>query len=54
MFALIRRGWIHVSRERPVPKHPLYPIFNVAFASLDLLRGTVAKTSQMQLILKRV
>lgn len=53
MFAISRRGWIRVSCERPIPKHPLYPILNIAFASLDLFRGTVAKTSQMQLILKR-
>jgi 2-polyprenyl-3-methyl-5-hydroxy-6-metoxy-1,4-benzoquinol methylase len=53
MFALSRHGWIRVSRERPVPKHPLYPILNIAFASLDILRGAFAKTSQMQLILKR-
>jgi 2-polyprenyl-3-methyl-5-hydroxy-6-metoxy-1,4-benzoquinol methylase len=53
MFAMSRRGWIRVSRERPVPKHPLYPILNIVFASLDLVRGKVAKTSQMQLILRR-
>jgi SAM-dependent methyltransferase len=53
MFAMHRHGWIRVSRERPVPKHPLYPILNMAFASFDLVRGMAAKTSQMQLILKR-
>jgi SAM-dependent methyltransferase len=53
MFAMHRHGWIRVSRESPVPKHPLYPILNMAFASFDLVRGMAARTSQMQLILKR-
>lgn len=53
LFALSRKGWIHVSRERPIPRHPLFPVLSVAFAALDLVRSHVAKTSQMQLILKR-
>lgn len=53
MFAMSRNGWIRISRERPIPKHPLYPVLNVIFAALDMVRGKVARTSQMQLILKR-
>ncbi|MFK7847960.1 MAG: class I SAM-dependent methyltransferase [Rhodothermales bacterium] len=53
LYALGRRKWIRVSKERPVPKHPLYPVFNIFFACTDLLRGQVAKTSQMFAILKQ-
>lgn len=53
LYALGRKQWIQVSNHRPVPKHPLYPILNMAFAGLDLIRGSVAKTSQMFAILKQ-
>ncbi len=52
LYALSRNGWIRVSRDRPVPKHPLYPILNVTFGSIDLLRSMVSKTSQMQVVLR--
>ena len=54
LFALSRNRWIHVSSERPVPSHPLYSLLNIGFACIDLLRGKIAKTSQMLVILKRV
>lgn len=54
LYALGRRKWIRVSEDHPVPKHPLYALLNMVFACIDLLRGRVAKTSQMFAILKQV
>jgi 2-polyprenyl-3-methyl-5-hydroxy-6-metoxy-1,4-benzoquinol methylase len=51
MFAMSRHKWISITPSRPVPRHSLYPILNVAFAALDIGRGAISKTSQMQLIL---
>lgn len=53
LYALARKKWIQVSRQRPIPKHPLYPLLNMGFAGLDLIRGRVAKTSQMLVILRQ-
>lgn len=52
LFALSRNKWIHVSNKRPVPSHPLYAPVNLCFAGMDLLRGQLAKTSQMLIILE--
>jgi 2-polyprenyl-3-methyl-5-hydroxy-6-metoxy-1,4-benzoquinol methylase len=53
MFALGRKKWIDISRTRPVPSHPLYPLLNAGFAAFDMIRGLFAKTSQMFVILDR-
>ena len=53
LFYLGRKKWIRVSSERPVPNHPLYPLLNMGFACIDLLRGKIAKTSQMLVVLGR-
>ncbi len=52
LFALNRRGWARVTRDRPAPRHPLYPLLNIGFACLDMVRGKLAKTSQMLVILE--
>jgi hypothetical protein len=52
LFALSRKKWILTSSDRPVPRHPLYPLLNVGFACLDWLRGRFAKTSQMLVVLE--
>ena len=54
LYALARKKIIQVSRDRPIPKHPLYPLLNMGFACLDMLRGRAAKTSQMFAILRHV
>lgn len=53
LFALERRGWIRTSPAHPVPHHWLYPLLNVAFAGVDLLRKPFARTSQMFVVLQR-
>jgi 2-polyprenyl-3-methyl-5-hydroxy-6-metoxy-1,4-benzoquinol methylase len=53
LFALARRKWISISRERPAPQHPLYPLLNIVFAAFDMLRSPFAKTSQMIAVLER-
>jgi 2-polyprenyl-3-methyl-5-hydroxy-6-metoxy-1,4-benzoquinol methylase len=53
LFWMNRRGWIHISRERPAPAHPLYPLLNAAFAGFDLMRGLFMKTSQMFAIIDK-
>lgn len=45
LFWLARRGLIKTSPSRPVPQHPLYKIFNVNFAAMDIARSKFAKTS---------
>ena len=52
LFALARKKFIRVSRERPVPTHPLYRILNMGFAGFDMLRGIFFKTSQMLVVLE--
>jgi SAM-dependent methyltransferase len=54
LFAMSRRGWIHISIERPALNHPLYPVFSAAFAALDMIRGPFAKTSQMLVVLEHI
>ncbi|MCI0590223.1 MAG: class I SAM-dependent methyltransferase [Gammaproteobacteria bacterium] len=54
LSALSRNKCIRVSSERPVPSHPLFSLLNVVFACIDMLRGTIAKTSQMLVVLERV
>lgn len=53
LYGLARKGRIRVSKDRPVPQHPLYGPLNALFAMFDLARGVFAKTSQMIVILHR-
>jgi 2-polyprenyl-3-methyl-5-hydroxy-6-metoxy-1,4-benzoquinol methylase len=52
LFALARRGWVSITRERPAMYHPLFPLFGAAFALMDFTRAFFgARTSQMFFIL---
>jgi 2-polyprenyl-3-methyl-5-hydroxy-6-metoxy-1,4-benzoquinol methylase len=53
LFALARKNWIRISRERPAPMHPLFGPLSAAFAVFDLARGLFSTTSQMFLIVRR-
>jgi SAM-dependent methyltransferase len=45
---LSRKRLVSVTSERPMVKHPLFPLLSAAFAAFDLSRSTLgAKTSQM-------
>ena len=46
-------GLVSLSPESPTTSHPLFPFISVPFAAFDFLRVIWAKTSQMQVILKR-
>lgn len=48
---LERFGLVSITSKRPVVYHPLFPLFNAAFAALDFARGLFAKTSQMFFVL---
>jgi len=49
-----RKGWVKITRERPVMFHPLIPILHIVFAGLDFFRGSLGfKTSQMVIELKK-
>ncbi|MEV6867967.1 class I SAM-dependent methyltransferase [Streptosporangium subroseum] len=48
LAAAARRGWVRVSAERPMTRHPLFPPLAAAFAGFDLLRTTLGgRPSQM-------
>jgi 2-polyprenyl-3-methyl-5-hydroxy-6-metoxy-1,4-benzoquinol methylase len=49
--ALQRRGWVRISRERPMHAHPLVPLLLAFFGAVDLLRGAFMNTSQMFVVL---
>ena len=51
IIALHRKGWLNVSRQRPVIFHPLFPFFGAATAAFDFLRRPFARTSQLFLVL---
>jgi 2-polyprenyl-3-methyl-5-hydroxy-6-metoxy-1,4-benzoquinol methylase len=53
LAAMSKRKWITITSERPVVKHPLFPVLLGIFAALDLIRKPFAKTSQMFIILSR-
>ena len=43
-----RKGWVKISKERPVMFHPLIPLLHICFAGIDFVRGIFgSKTSQM-------
>lgn len=46
------KGWVTVSRERPVYRHPLFGVLCGIFALIDLLRSPFAAPSQMFIVLK--
>ncbi len=48
LAALARRGWVTISAERPVTRHPLFPLLASVFAGLDLVRMRMGgRPSQM-------
>jgi 2-polyprenyl-3-methyl-5-hydroxy-6-metoxy-1,4-benzoquinol methylase len=49
---LAKRGIVKITRERPVPYHPLFGPLNALFAGLDFLRMPFARTSQMFFVLR--
>jgi 2-polyprenyl-3-methyl-5-hydroxy-6-metoxy-1,4-benzoquinol methylase len=50
---LHKRGCVRLDAEHPTFTHPLYKLFIILFAAFDLLRGPVAKPSQMFCVLRR-
>ncbi len=48
-----RRGWVHLSCDRPAPHHPAFPILAGITAAFDFLRMPFAPTSQMFITLRR-
>jgi len=48
---LAERGWLSVTPERPIARHPLYAPLAALFAGLDFARSPWAKTSQMFVVL---
>jgi 2-polyprenyl-3-methyl-5-hydroxy-6-metoxy-1,4-benzoquinol methylase len=44
------KRWAHISAERPLYLHPLYPYLCAATAALDLLRSPFMRTAQMFLV----
>jgi 2-polyprenyl-3-methyl-5-hydroxy-6-metoxy-1,4-benzoquinol methylase len=53
LFWLKKRGWVQITRERPVVYHPLFGLFSAIFAGVDFVRKPFAKTSQMFVMLRR-
>jgi 2-polyprenyl-3-methyl-5-hydroxy-6-metoxy-1,4-benzoquinol methylase len=49
---LSKRGLAKITRERPVPYHPLFGVLNAMFAALDFMRMPFARTSQMFFVLR--
>ncbi|MFI6788175.1 class I SAM-dependent methyltransferase [Nonomuraea sp. NPDC050383] len=48
LAGLVRRGWVKVSADRPMTRHPLFPILAAGFAAFDLARGLLGgRPSQM-------
>ena len=53
LFMLERMGWVSITRERPVDRHPIFGMLSAFFAGFDFVRGRFAKTSQMFFILAK-
>jgi SAM-dependent methyltransferase len=53
IIAFYRKGWLKVSRERPVIFHPLFPLVSACGAAFDFFRRPFAKTSQLFILLTR-
>ena len=51
LFWMERRGWVRISKERPVMYHPLFSLLGVFFAAFDFARKPFSKTSQMFVVL---
>lgn len=47
LFWMEKRGWISITKERPVGFHPLFGLLSMIFATFDFIRRPFAKTSQM-------
>lgn len=54
LFGMERRGWVSITKERPVMYHPLFPALGAFFAAVDFARRPFAKTSQMFFVLGKV
>ncbi|MDX2169841.1 MAG: class I SAM-dependent methyltransferase [Deltaproteobacteria bacterium] len=50
---LADRGWVAVSAERPMHRHPLHAPLLAAFAAFDMARAPFAKTAQMFVLLRK-
>jgi len=50
---LYLRGWIRISRQKPMYLHPLYSACNMLFAAFDFLRLPFSKTAQMIVVFRR-
>jgi 2-polyprenyl-3-methyl-5-hydroxy-6-metoxy-1,4-benzoquinol methylase len=53
LAALGRRGLVSISQSRPAVYHPLFNLLAAVSAAFDFARAPFARTSQMQLLLKR-
>lgn len=51
--ALHKKGMVHVSRDRPIVYHPLYPVLAGLFAAVDFVCCHFSKTAQMFIVLKK-
>ena len=50
---LADRGWVAVSAERPMHRHPLHAPLLAAFAAFDMARAPFMKTAQMFVLLRK-
>jgi SAM-dependent methyltransferase len=50
---LALRGWLNISRERPLYTHPFYPIACALAAGFDFLRMPFMPTAQMFIVFQR-
>jgi hypothetical protein len=51
--ALSRRGWVHITADRPMWRHPLYMPLQAAAAALDFARLPFVPTAQMLVVFRR-
>jgi 2-polyprenyl-3-methyl-5-hydroxy-6-metoxy-1,4-benzoquinol methylase len=52
LASLEQRGWVSISPERPMWRHPLYGPLSVGFAAFDFARQPFARLSQMTFTLR--
>lgn len=49
-----KKGWVKITKEKPVVFHPMTPFLQIFFASIDFIRGFFGfKTSQMFIELEK-